>query len=72
MGWASSGDPLSNMQVEFASQEEAIVFVEKNGRDYWVEKASEKQHKAKSYGLNFAWNKQTRKSTIEKNRFIQT
>ena len=51
------------LQVEFASQEEAIAFVEKNGWDYWVEKASEKQPKAKSYALNFAWNKRTRKST---------
>ena len=25
MGWASSGDPLSNMQVDFASKEDAIA-----------------------------------------------
>ena len=25
MGWASSGDPLSNMQVDFASKEDAIT-----------------------------------------------
>jgi NADH dehydrogenase (ubiquinone) Fe-S protein 4 len=49
--------------VDFASQEEAIEFVEKNGWDYWVEKASEKQPKSKSYALNFAWNKRSRKST---------
>ncbi len=50
-------------QVDFATKEEAIAFVEKNGWDYWVEKASEKQPRAKSYALNFAWNKRTRKST---------
>ena len=50
-------------QVDFASEEEAIEFVEKNGWDYWVEKASEKQPKSKSYALNFAWNKRSRKST---------
>jgi len=63
MGWASSGDPLSNMLVDFASKEEAIAFVEKNGWDYFIEEAAEKTPKVKSYAFNFAWNKRTRKST---------
>ena len=41
MGWASSADPLSNMEVEFASKEDAVEFVEKNGWDYWVENPKE-------------------------------
>merc|ERR1711997_1387403 len=63
MGWASTGDPLSNMIVDFADKEEAIAFVEKNGWDYWVEDPKERAPKTKSYALNFAWNKRTRKST---------
>jgi len=63
MGWASTGDPLSNMVIDFANKEEAIAFVEKNGWDYWVEDPKERAPKAKSYALNFAWNKRTRKST---------
>merc|ERR1711944_283667 len=63
MGWSSSGDPLSNTLVDFGTKEEAIAFVEKNGWDYFVEEAAEKTPKAKSYALNFAWNKRTRKST---------
>ena len=63
MGWASSGDPLSNMQVDFASKEDAIAFVEKHGWDFFVEDPKERAPKAKSYALNFAWNKRTRKST---------
>merc|ERR1739848_237290 len=63
MGWASSGDPLSNMLVDFASKEEAIAFVEKNGWNYFVEEAAEKTPKVKSYAFNFAWNKRTRNST---------
>lgn len=63
MGWASSGDPLSNMVVDFASKEEAVEFVEKNGWSYWVEDPKERLPKAKSYALNFSWNKNTRKST---------
>ena len=63
MGWASTGDPLSNMIVDFATKEEAVAFVQKNGWDYWVEDPKEKSPKTKSYALNFAWNKRTRKST---------
>merc|ERR1711962_267522 len=63
MGWASNADPLSNMLIEFASKEEAVEFVEKNGWDYWVEDPKERSPKAKSYALNFSWNKRTRKST---------
>ena len=37
MGWASTGDPLSNMIVDFATKEEAVAFVEKNGWNYWAE-----------------------------------
>merc|ERR1711894_110149 len=63
MGWASSGDPLSNMLVDFGSKEDAIAFVEKNGWDYFIEEAAEKTPKTKSYANNFAWNKRSRKST---------
>ncbi|TRY64132.1 hypothetical protein TCAL_00849 [Tigriopus californicus] len=63
MGWASSGDPLSNMQIDFASKEEATAFVEKHGWSYWVEDPKERAPKVKSYALNFAWNRRTRKST---------
>merc|ERR1711868_177563 len=63
MGWSSTGDPLSNMLVDFATKEEAVAFVEKNGWDYFVEEANEKTPKVKSYALNFSWNKRTCKST---------
>ncbi|XP_040575457.1 NADH dehydrogenase [ubiquinone] iron-sulfur protein 4, mitochondrial [Lepeophtheirus salmonis] len=63
MGWASSGDPLSNTVVEFAEKEDAVRFVEKNGWPYWVDDPKERLPKPKSYALNFSWNKRTRKST---------
>ena len=37
MGWSSSGDPLSNMQLDFATKEEAVAFAEKNSWDYVLE-----------------------------------
>ncbi|CAB4055225.1 NDUFS4 [Lepeophtheirus salmonis] len=42
MGWASSGDPLSNTVVEFAEKEDAVRFVEKNGWPYWVDDPKER------------------------------
>ena len=37
MGWCSSGDPHSNLKLEFNSCEEAIAHCEKNGWNYFVE-----------------------------------
>lgn len=60
----TSGDPLSNLQVEFNTKEEAIVHCEKNGWKWWID-GEEKPHKKrnKNYGVNFSWDKRTRVST---------
>ncbi|GFT91038.1 NADH dehydrogenase iron-sulfur protein 4, mitochondrial [Nephila pilipes] len=63
MGWSSTGDPLSNLNVQFSSQEEAIAFCEKNGWPYYIDEPKVSSFKYKSYGANFAWNKKTRVST---------
>ncbi|XP_032069974.1 NADH dehydrogenase [ubiquinone] iron-sulfur protein 4, mitochondrial [Thamnophis elegans] len=63
MGWASSADPLSNMQLTFSTKEDAIAFAEKNGWSYDVQEERIPKPKSKSYGANFSWNKRTRVST---------
>ncbi|KAF1587697.1 UNVERIFIED_CONTAM: NADH dehydrogenase [ubiquinone] iron-sulfur protein 4, mitochondrial, partial [Eudyptes robustus] len=65
MGWSSTADPLSNisMNLDFASQEDAISFCEKNQWPYEVETPQERQIKPKNYGSNFHWNKRTRVGT---------
>jgi len=63
MGWSSSGDPLSNIQVDFLQKEEAVAFCEKNGWPWFVEEPVERPMKPKSYGANFSWSKNTRVST---------
>ncbi|XP_016977223.1 NADH dehydrogenase [ubiquinone] iron-sulfur protein 4, mitochondrial [Drosophila rhopaloa] len=64
MGWASSGDPLSNMNVQFGSPEEAITYCERNGWRWYVDgSAKPKKERVKNYGVNFSWNKRTRVST---------
>uniref|UniRef100_A0A4D5RA54 NADH dehydrogenase [ubiquinone] iron-sulfur protein 4, mitochondrial n=1 Tax=Scolopendra viridis TaxID=118503 RepID=A0A4D5RA54_SCOVI len=63
MGWASSGDPLSNINIDFSSKEDAISFCDKNGWEWFVEEPHKPKPKKKSYGANFSWNKKTRVST---------
>jgi len=58
-----SGDPLSNMQVDFMTKEEAIAHCEKMGWDYYVQKPNVNQPKSRNYGSNFSWNKRSRVST---------
>ncbi|XP_018399492.1 PREDICTED: NADH dehydrogenase [ubiquinone] iron-sulfur protein 4, mitochondrial [Cyphomyrmex costatus] len=63
MGWTSSGDPMSNMKVDFATKDEAIAHCKKMGWDYYVQKPNISLPKPRSYGSNFSWNKRTRVST---------
>ncbi|XP_069137845.1 NADH dehydrogenase [ubiquinone] iron-sulfur protein 4, mitochondrial-like isoform X1 [Argopecten irradians] len=63
MGWVSTADPLSNMNVDFTCAEDAATFCEKNGWSYSIEQKHEPTFKPKSYGANFSWNKKTRVST---------
>ncbi|XP_055627428.1 NADH dehydrogenase [ubiquinone] iron-sulfur protein 4, mitochondrial [Toxorhynchites rutilus septentrionalis] len=64
MGWSSSGDPLSNMRVEFGSADEAISHCERNGWRWFVDKPEViEKSRVKNYGVNFSWNKRTRVST---------
>lgn len=63
MGWCSTGDPLSNTEVNFHSKADAIAFCEKNGWQWFIEKEQRPTRKFKSYGNNFSWNKRTRTST---------
>ena len=63
MGWASSADPLSNVDVKFDSKQEAIAFCERNGWTYYVHEPCRRRRMKKNYGNNFSWDKRTRKNT---------
>lgn len=60
MGWTSSGDPVSNLTLNFPSKEEAIKFCDKNKLQWYVEEQPERKLRRKSYADNFSWNKRTR------------
>ncbi|KAF8364371.1 hypothetical protein PRIPAC_91294 [Pristionchus pacificus] len=65
IGWASSGDPLSNvsMHMKFGTKEDAISFCQKNNWNFEVEEPKERSIKPKSYGSIYSWNKRFRVST---------
>lgn len=64
MGWCSSGDPMSNLKVEFATQDDAIAHCEKNGWSWFLDTVkTDTPLQPKSYALNYSWNKRTRVST---------
>ncbi|KAF7997447.1 hypothetical protein HCN44_006018 [Aphidius gifuensis] len=63
MGWCSTGDPLSNVKVEFTSKEEAIEHCDKMKWRYYIQKPNVSNPKPRSYGANFSWNKRTRTTT---------
>jgi len=62
MGWTSSADPLSNLEVSFPDKESAIALCEKNGWPYELQDPPVKPPRHKSYAGNFSWNKRTRRS----------
>lgn len=62
MGWGSSGDPLSNLYVEFSCKEDAALYCKRMGYEYTIEEPRLVNKRIKSYGGNFSWNKNTRRA----------
>lgn len=60
MGWASSGDPLSNLNMEFDTPEAAVEFCQRQGWPCFVEPPHRPKLNIRSYGANFSWDKRTR------------
>ena len=57
MGWASAQDTLNEVQLRFATAEEAVAFAEKNGLDFTVIEPHNSIEKPKSYADNFRWDR---------------
>ncbi|KAJ3407175.1 hypothetical protein HDU80_009436 [Chytriomyces hyalinus] len=53
MGWASSADPVQALSIKFLTKEDAILFAERQGYDYWVDLPKEAAFKPKLYADNF-------------------
>ncbi|KAJ3062313.1 hypothetical protein HDU99_005257 [Rhizoclosmatium hyalinum] len=55
MGWASSADPVQALSLKFLTKEDAILFAERQGYDYWVDLPKESGFKVKQYSSNFKY-----------------
>ena len=56
MGWIGSKDTQSQVQLRFATREEAVAFAERKGVAYSVElPAAPRVHKPKVYADNFKY-----------------
>lgn len=54
MGWCSSGDPLSNLELQFSTKHEAISYCDRHGWDWLVMRSNiRKKMKIRSYSQNF-------------------
>jgi hypothetical protein len=53
MGWTSSGDMKSQIQLSFDSREEAVAYAERNGIPFRLEEPKPRRPVRKSYADNF-------------------
>jgi hypothetical protein len=57
MGWTSSADMRQQVQLEFATREEAIAYAEKHAIPYQLFEPHRPAAKAKSYADNFRFDR---------------
>ncbi|MGE3626382.1 MAG: ETC complex I subunit [Hyphomicrobiales bacterium] len=55
MGWTSSRDMRSQIQLEFPTREEAIAYATRNGIAFRVDETHERKRTPKSYSDNFRY-----------------
>ena len=54
MGWTSSSDTRSQVNLWFETAEEAVAYAEKHGYMYYVDQPKQRKIKPKAYADNFA------------------
>jgi hypothetical protein len=59
MGWTSSDDMRQQVQLEFATREEAIAYADNNAIPYQVFEPHVPAPKAKAYADNFRFDRKT-------------
>jgi hypothetical protein len=57
MGWASTEDTLSQVQLEFETKEQAIAYAEKHAIEYQVFEPAPAPLKPKAYADNFRYDR---------------
>ena len=59
MGWTSSGDMKSQINLRFDSKEEAIAYCERHGIPFQVAEPKEPARRTMAYADNFAFSRRT-------------
>ena len=57
MGWTSSSDMNSQVQVRFSTKEAAQAFAEKHGLPYRIDEPKQRQVQKRAYADNYRYNK---------------
>ncbi|KAL4958004.1 ETC complex I subunit conserved region-domain-containing protein [Aspergillus filifer] len=55
MGWQSSADCMQGTHLNFKSKEDAILFAQKQGYEYFVQEPNERKFVPKAYANNFIY-----------------
>ncbi|KAL4874120.1 hypothetical protein BDV12DRAFT_159114 [Aspergillus spectabilis] len=55
MGWQSSADGMQGTTLNFKSKEDAILFAQKQGYEYFVQEPNERKFVPKAYANNFVY-----------------
>jgi NADH dehydrogenase (ubiquinone) Fe-S protein 4 len=53
MGWQSSADAMQGTHLNFRTKEDAILFAQKQGYEYFVQEPNERKFVPKAYANNF-------------------
>ena len=57
MGWASTEDTLSQVQLEFETKEQAVAYAQANGIDYQLFEPVPTSYRPRSYADNFRYDR---------------
>ena len=57
MGWASTEDTLSQVQLEFETKEQAVAYAQQRGIDYQLFEPAPTSYKPKAYADNFRYDR---------------
>jgi hypothetical protein len=57
MGWASSDDMRTQIQLDFETKEQAVAYAQNNGIDYQIFEPAPTAQKAKAYADNFRYDR---------------
>ncbi|KAL2814060.1 ETC complex I subunit conserved region-domain-containing protein [Aspergillus cavernicola] len=61
MGWQSSADSMQGTHLNFKSKEDAILFAQKQGYEYFVQEPNVRKFVPKAYANNFGYESKTLK-----------